>query len=261
MRTAIMALVLAGCTASPMAPPPEEHISFFTADPYILLSATHERPLRWGYAHTEGLAPRPATIEHVSRELDLVIGRTSHVLVEPAEPLAPTGSDHQWTRRELHSLRAELVHHFGAEGPFVLLLFLDGYGTSFGSNATGLAVANMAVVFSQRLTLARAAPGAHGVDPAAPVLERALALHEVGHVLGLVDNGIEMVHDRATHPGDDPCACHSTSTASVMRPTHGYVDAVREEVATGSMATRFDVHDLQDLHKARMLAFERHPVR
>lgn len=148
-----------------------------------------------------GAEPRRATIDHLVGVLREASAKT--VLVDGADGVA--GGGQAWTAASLSALAdasAELPQ--GGDQVVLRLLFLRG---TFEGDAGVLGVAvrgDVAAIFSDRVDAA-AGPL---VDPA--TVEDAVTLHEVGHLLGLVDLIVGSGRGDPEHPG------HSRNRRSVM---------------------------------------------
>jgi hypothetical protein len=135
---------------------------------------------------------------------------------------------------------------------------LDGW-----REVAGVAIFHAAYVFPdtwRTVTLERQ------LLPEAPLVgayefERYVYMHEVGHVLGLVDNGVAaQERSRIT---DDACRCHSTDRDSVMfgynpgpslatEPGHD-VGEIQRILADERSNFRYNANDLQDLRAFQAL--------
>jgi hypothetical protein len=148
-----------------------------------------------------GAEPRRATIDHLVRVLRDASGK--QVLVDGIDML--DGSGEAWTATSL-SARADRAATApqGGDQTVLRLLFVRG---SFEGNLGVLGVAvrgDVAAVFSDQVDRAAGLL----VDPA--VVEDALTVHEVGHLLGLVDLVVGSGRGDPEHPG------HSRNRDSVM---------------------------------------------
>lgn len=148
-----------------------------------------------------GAAPEPDTIAHVVR----VLTDASDKAVVVDGPQAVGGSEQDWTSRSVadladrHTSRAQ-----GGDQVVLRLLFLRG---TFEGNpeVLGAAVRNdVAAVFADRIDAAA------GLFTSSATVEDSVTVHEVGHLLGLVDLVVGAGRGDPEHPG------HSRNPRSVM---------------------------------------------
>jgi hypothetical protein len=166
--------------------------------------------------HTEGRAPREEVVERLLADLEEILDKPDGIALVHDGILPVRGDDHVWDFAALQALATE---HFDLEvAPGTLkihVLFLDGRYEN--ENVLGVAWGNRtAVVFRDRVEslcqqrldiVSREAACRHG--------EHGVLLHEIGHVLGLVNNGLEMHADheepdpdRARHCEHDDCVMY-----------------------------------------------------
>jgi len=190
-------------TTPPAAPAPGATIepqSLGRLAPF-LLRAGHGNRIVVEVRAQAGAEPRRATLDHLARVLRDASGKP--VLVDGPDPVG--GAGEAWTAASLSALAdraAELPQ--GGQQVVLRLLFLRG---SFEGNGGVLGVAvrgDVAAVFSDQVDAA----GGPLVDPA--VVEDAVSVHEVGHLLGLVDIIVGSGRGDPEHPG------HSRNRDSVM---------------------------------------------
>lgn len=179
-----------------------------------------------------GAAPGSRTVEHTRAVLGEVSGKTVGVGGGPID-----GDARQWTSADIRSL----VDSFGVEQSrdtaVMHLLFLRG---GFAGNDTVLGVAvrsDVAAIFSDRVDEAA------GPLSSRARIEDAVTLHEVGHLLGLVDLVLDTGRADPDHPG------HSPNQDSVMY--FAVESTVVGTVLTGGPPTEFDGADLADLAAIR----------
>lgn len=181
-----------------------------------------------------GAAPTGATIEHLARVLRDASGK--QVLVDGPDPLSGGGQD--WTAGAL-TAAADGATQLGQGGQQVVLrlLFLRG---SFEGDDSVLGVAvrgDVAAVFSDRVAVAA------GLLVAPAVVEDAVSVHEVGHLLGLVDLVLRTGRADPDHPG------HSRNTGSVM---YWAVESdLIGQLLGGDIPNDFDADDRADLAAIR----------
>jgi hypothetical protein len=152
--------------------------------------------------HVDGGAePSDATVDHVVEVLGEVAGKP----VSTARAPAPGGGDRAWTASDLAAAAdAGAVTAQGGGDAVVRLLFV--HGTFEGDDGVlGVAVrGDVAAVFMDRVAAAGGLLGGSGG------IEAAVATHELGHLLGLVDLVLDTGREDPEHPG------HSTNEGSVM---------------------------------------------
>lgn len=165
------------------------------------------------------------------------------MLVQPMSDDARFRSDHVWTSEELfalHGWTADLgPEAFGdAQAARLHVVYLPG---ELEEDVMGRAIGRVAFVLPDPPDT----PDGRRVLPRDEFAERALLVHEVGHALGLVNNGVPMVTAREAEGG------HSTHPESVMYGgTH--VGTVCEPVADNRCwPYRFDADDLADFEAFR----------
>ena len=181
-----------------------------------------------------GMAPEPATIDHLVRVLQDASGKP--VAVDGVDGLA--GGARDWTAREIVERAASAAQVESGRRQVVLrLLFLQGtYGGDTG--VLGVAVAgDVAAVFSDQVDASA------GVLVSPTVVEDAVATHEVGHLLGLVDLVLRAGRGDPAHPG------HSRNRRSVM---YWQVDSgLVTQLLDGGIPTDFDADDRAELAQIR----------
>ncbi len=148
-----------------------------------------------------GASPRGETLDHLVDVLRSASGK--EVGVDGVDQLLGTGKD--WSARDIVDAAASMAQIESGRAQVVLrLLFLRG--TFEGDTGVlGVAVAgDVAAVFVDQIDSAAGLL----VDPA--VVEDAVSVHEVGHLLGLVDLVLGTGRGDPDHPG------HSRNRRSVM---------------------------------------------
>lgn len=148
-----------------------------------------------------GAAPATSTLDHVASAVGSAAGKP--VSVDGVDPLA--GGARDWTAQEIVAAAAAAAQVESGRDQVVLrLLFLRG--TYQGDDSIlGVAVAgDVTAVFSDQVAAAA------GILVPPSVVEDAVTMHEVGHLLGLVDLLLGTGRGDPAHPG------HSRNKRSVM---------------------------------------------
>jgi hypothetical protein len=170
--------------------------------------------------------------------------------------IASRGADHRWTFAELEALALETFDRVEPEGTTKMhVLFLDGaYDAPGGGVVLGVAWGQRHLaVFSQSV---REACGDAGLpspldEELCADAELAVWLHEVGHVLGLVDIGLPMQtdHEDPEHDGHDrdaDCVMYWAYEGDAL-----VARLVDDLLGTGNGALDFDAHCLDDVAAVR----------
>ena len=181
-----------------------------------------------------GAVPQQGTLAHVLAALRDASGKA----VTQAGPVAIAGGARQWTPEAIREVADRSAREpQGGDQAVVRLLFLEG---SFApdNRVLGAAVRGDVIAVFPSVVRSSASP----VVPAARI-EDAVTMHELGHVLGLVDLVIDRNRDDAEHPG------HSTNPGSVMY--WAVESSLVGQVLGGPPPTEFDAADRADLAAIR----------
>ncbi|MEA3136573.1 MAG: hypothetical protein QOJ26_291 [Thermoplasmata archaeon] len=191
-----------------------------------------------------GMAPDPAALELLRTTLAETTGKA--VAVTGPTLIPAQGGDYS-----LHDL--ERIHRdtafFGRDGfvdggrAVLHVLYLDGRsaGDDVDHRTLGRTLMDHGVVaiFRTAYSSAHRTVDDGWVDATAEMDQHVL-LHEVGHALGLVGNGIPQVRDH----GDPASPGHSRYPESVL---YHHPPMTPKQLVTGPVSTTFDVDDLADL--------------
>lgn len=187
----------------------------------------------------EGKAPQSQTVALVRSRLEAVADKPDGIAILPTETIPARGG--AWTFDALRE--AESRHRDTRSTPeraSIYLLFVDGtppkrdaIGTTYSASAAAIFVDQIADTSTLLVTAA--------------AIERAATVHEIGHLLSLVNFGYRSPRDREDpeHPG------HSRNERSVM---YWAVDNVGVVTILGGRTeppTQFDRDDLADLADIR----------
>ncbi len=212
--------------------------------------------------YAPGEQPSAAATTHLIDTLRNVTGKTNVILDE--QPTLNATPGHSWTAQELISLEASTRRH-AHQAPAALLHVLYPNG---GYNATGdvagVTISGRALgpitIFLDKLRGSTCIPtpatplgqnvGLPVDQPAAALetLERSTLLHETGHAMGLVDNGLPMVKDHEDKTNDPAKGGHSSDPRSVMYWVLDTCQGLRQALLQdGTIPDAFDGDDRADL--------------
>lgn len=179
-----------------------------------------------------GAAPQSGTISHVTSTLADVSGKPVSTAGGGALP-----SREAWTSADLRAAADAAAVTPDGDRAVLQLLFVHGRYAD-AENVLGVAVrADVAAIFSDAVE-ASASPI---VGPGA--IEAAVTMHEVGHLLGLVDLHLDTGREDPEHPG------HSTNSGSVMY--WAVESTLVTDLLTGGPPRELDDADRADLAAIR----------
>ncbi len=155
-------------------------------------------PLTIEVDSVEGLEPYEASAPYLVELMESVLDKPGAVSLQPDETLPPHGADHVWT---FETLRDFATLHAQPEvegaGARIHVLAIDGrYDLQGGGTVLGLAWSNRYVALFQDAIRARCSGSVGSLQgDVCELAERSVWAHELGHSIGLVDNGLAMVRD------------------------------------------------------------------
>lgn len=250
LAVALVAAMLAGCAVPGSRPPaPTPYFEeVLRAEPFTRLvievdHAPDRKPSDAALTHLR------MTFANITRKADITL------LVEPSLDAAPRS----WTGDELVALEASrrTTPH---EAPTAVLRVLYPAGDYAGNpGAAGVTIGGPvlgpAVVFLDVLR-SMPPPAGGGLLPELPLpedtvrlLERSTLLHEAGHAIGLVDNGMPMVRDH--RDPDGARGAHSANEHSVMYYAVDTYEGLRKTLTDeGRVPDTFDSDDRADIRAA-----------
>lgn len=206
--------------------------------------------------HAPGYKPSDVAITHLVQTFTNVTSKTEVVLLVE-ETLDP--KPQRWSPDALVALEQQ-VRTTPHEAPTALLHVLYPAGTYERDGVAGVTIGGVtlgpAVVFLDTLREIRFQTDLGPLPPIAQpqgaleTLERATLLHEAGHAIGLVNNGLDMVrpHEDTQNEGGEK---HSSNPDSVMYWKVDTQNGLREMLLQdGSIPSLFDQDDRADIRAA-----------
>lgn len=200
--------------------------------------------------HAPGRAPSEAAKAHLLLTLQNVT-RKGEIVLDVRQTL-PDEPDHVWKAEELVGMERSL-RRTPHEAPTALLHVLYPAGRYENGGAAGVTISGPVlgpvVVFLDVLRELRVGTPLGAVplpnpEAAAQTLERSTLLHEAGHAMGLVNNGLPMVKAREDKENEG----HTTNPRSVMYWAVESENGLRQHLLRdGSVPDAFDADDLADL--------------
>ncbi|HET6403849.1 MAG TPA: hypothetical protein VFH78_04325 [Candidatus Thermoplasmatota archaeon] len=238
-----VALLLAGCTLPfPNGGGPRPYYEELLAgDPFTDLVVEID--------HAPGRQPSTAAREHLVQELRNVTSKT-RVSVK-LEATLPDEGNKRWTAEELVALeKATRTTQHAAPVAVLHVLYPAGeyQNASVAGVTIGGTVMGPVVVFLDTIDKLQSPVGPITLPrQARDEIERATLLHEAGHAMGLVNNGLPMVrdHEDPSHPG------HSRNPNSVMYWQVDSLAGIRQALLDdGTIPAYFDADDRADMRAA-----------
>ena len=166
---------------------------------------------------TTNRGPRDSSVEWLVDKVDKVTDKPRGVNVVRDESIPARGEDHVWTFEALQQLvRDRRNLQLGEKSIKMYVLFIDGRFAADSDDRRILGVAwnrrNIAI-FADALRFACQAPlPPRLVDRLCKYAEQSVWLHEVGHLLGLVNHGAPLTVDHH----DEEHGPHCTNQRCVM---------------------------------------------
>jgi len=175
-----------------------------------------DRSLRFELDAVAGLAPYTSSTDYLEGLAGRLLNKPDGVSFETDETLAPMGAGHEWTFEALDEFARSHAAD-DARGPVTIqVLFLDGRYVTEDDGGTVLGLAwgeRFIALFQEQLRSACSGGLASALqNDVCSTAERNVWAHELGHVIGLVDNGVPLqsAHRDAAH------GRHDVSDACIM---------------------------------------------
>lgn len=154
-----------------------------------------------------GKAPRASSVSFIESALAKVVSKPGGVaVVNGQQDLAGKGADGTWTFAELQSLATQTFDQPALASTIRMhVLFLDGQYENPNVLGVAWASTHLALFTNVIEKYCKQDPTNLLGDQVCIAAEQGVWLHEAGHLLGLVNNGLPMAqpHDDAAHPAHD----------------------------------------------------------
>lgn len=200
-----------------------------------------------------GLTPSNTVQNQIREELDALLGKPDGISFVEDEALPAVGADYAWTDEALFEL-AEAHYNLEADDNTVKIhvMVLDGHSAedSEQGRVLGLAWSNThLVLFAEQLRSQCTTPAGIPIPALCEEAERAVWLHELGHIVGLVNRGAPSTSEHVDPEHD----AHCDNPECVMYWAYegqGLFEMLRGRRA-GAPLTTFDAACQADLAAAR----------
>jgi hypothetical protein len=202
----------------------------------------------------EGMAPRDGVEGQITELFADILDKPDGIEAVRDDVLAPRGSDHAWSFEELRALAEETFNLEVDEATTVLhTLWVDGRSDRDGDSGVilGLQFGRHIVMFKETIdTVCSRAALPLNREQTCRGTERAIWIHEIGHAIGLVDNGLPMVEDhkdaeRGAHSRHPDCVMYWAYTGEAL------ADRVLSSILGETPELGFDAHCLADIAAVR----------
>jgi hypothetical protein len=161
--------------------------------------AETDRSLHFELDTVEGLAPYASSLEYLAAFVGRALNKPDGIVFDADETLAPAGADHVWTFDALDAFAREHAKDEANGTVSIHVLFVDGSYDSGedGGTVLGLAWGQRYIALFQDAIRSGCSGGLFAAlsTEACQIAERNVWAHEIGHVIGLVDNGLRQQTD------------------------------------------------------------------
>lgn len=188
--------------------------------------------------YMEGYAPNAEALDNLRSFLEERLNKTSITIMEPES--IPPGGQSSYTATDVRDLEEEHRSEFSEEGTLAAyLLILDGEFST--SNVLGIAYYNTSMALFGE-TIEGTSGGLN--QPSKTVVETIVMRHEVGHIIGLVNNGVDMQSDHQDEEHGKHCDVNDCLMYYAVRTTDFFANL------TGGTIPELDEQCVADLQAA-----------
>jgi hypothetical protein len=203
--------------------------------------------------YVDGSLPRAGAEDDLIARLSTLLDKPDGIEIVHDDVLTSRGGDHAWTFEELRTLAAESFDDDGPAGTIAMhVMWIDGHSAddTASGRVLGLAWGHRFIAMFHD-TLEDACTSSLLMQEAVCRSSQYLVwLHEVGHTIGLVDNGLAMVTDHK----DDAHGAHDASDQCLMYwafEGESGVGLLRDRLLGGGPMIDFDAQCLADVAAVR----------
>ena len=203
--------------------------------------------------YVTGALPRAAAETELTSRLGTLLDKPAGVQIVHGDVIPTRGADHAWTFAELQALGTQTFTDDTTAGTVVMhVMWIDGHDANDTSSARVLGVSwdNLHTALYHDSVEAQCSGMTLLGDRACSEMQYGVWLHEIGHTIGLVNDGTPMStpHEDATHPAHD-----SSSSCIMYWAYDGSAggDMITSALLGGGSAPDFDANCLADIAAIR----------
>lgn len=184
---------------------------------------------------------RPSTdaINNLKLFLETHLDKASVTILEPEE--IPSGNQESYSDSDVRNLEAENRQHFTDDRTLAsYALFLDGEFSQ--GNVLGIAYYNTSTAYFAPTI--RSISG--GIGPSRSTIETTVFNHEYGHLMGLVNNGTDMVEDHHDHENGAHCTEQECLMYFSVNTTDFFANLFGDSIPELDEFCLMDIENLKD---------------
>ncbi len=197
-----------------------------------------------------GAEPREAVELALVEQLTSLLDKPDGITIVHDDVIASRGAGYAWGEEDLAALATETFDGDSTEGTVTMhVMWLDGQDAESAA-ILGLAWDNRHIVMYHDQIESGCASQVLLREQVCVSAQLLVWLHEVGHTIGLVDNGLPMVEDHR----DPDHGQHDINTECLMYwafEGQSGINSVRDRLLAGSTMQGFDAQCLADVAAVR----------